>query len=1196
MANIGDLYDARTDRFTGQSVVTGSTEPLAVNSTPMESSREEFLVDATFYDRLALLVNDKELQLSVVLGLVVPEANISALIGQDDNNISPMNGVLLRTVLTLREQVGSVTDIKHLVSSHDGTISEGATHVVVGIEWGATVVVCLDQCGTGNPSEQHVSENLQQQLQILMSTLKSGTRPNSQVLSDINSTYAISCVSNGLSQDNQPYRASLENAIAILSDLPRLAHSVNDGKGTPQSFILMPLSLLTERSAIVPNGVEESILNQTLALFHDVQLAKHNFVDLSQYLNGRKNYLQDQEIGKIDEFFAGFQQAEKSLYDDVTTTVVAVRSGHVDQSRLADIHRAFSHGCYSHESLRAFFGSIEPMLQKTEFLDKLIREGIVIIGSSLTELSDITRNANVYILYATEDAKRQHPRVWEDNSCAFLDTVRQEKRKQRGKSDNSSVTTFAYIDCDIVRGANVDEQIAIYRYNHGKIVSRNVAEERAITASMNIAESSQKKQSFIARPMRRAVVEIPCPGASLRCSSSQRTWSCEVCKEQMEYGFDDNFYCSCGKAPVNAFSYRCNESQHGDDFHAFQPHVAKELVKNMKPFRELNILFLGETGVGKSTFINGFANYISYSTLSEAENSDNVCVIPTKFTMMNENYKEIEIKTGTADKNEDQQVGRSSTQMPKSYVFRRGKILVRIIDTPGIGDTRGIDHDRVNFQNIMTHLSNLDEINGICILLKPNNARLTVMFTFCIKELLTHLHRDACKNIVFCFTNSRGTFYKPGDTLPALRELILNSTDVDLQLRRETIYCIDNESVRFLAALNQGVKFSEDEKKNYSTSWEMSVKETERLVDYISSLPPHKVKNTLSLNDARRLIVALSRPLAEITSTIQNNIGVVEQRRQEVMESTKHKEDLNTKLYIPVIDLQTKPLNYPRTVCTAQKCVKHISVGGVQKIDYMHHCHPHCNLTGVQTNIVNCVALQQCAAMNQFHSCKHCGCSWSVHMHITYECTQVQTQIVDEAVERQIKDKATKIETTQQHLQSLQDRINKLEDEKRLVAEVSAQFGCFLKHNAIAPFNDAMSDYLEHLIQVERGKISAGGDRNNLAGLEKMKSMYEEEVKMLEKAINDPTSYINVPSAEKIKKLYDDLCRLEITGPMLKDVMNVAEAAGIGATQYSERRIQAYRKPPPYSYRMAVSQSPRGWAKVGHYVGRFLGFRPNWRP
>jgi len=1147
LANIGDLYDARTDRFTGQSIVTDSTGSPAVNSTPMESSRKEFLVDATSYDRLALLVNDKDLQLSVVLSLTVPERNIETLIGQDDINISPTNGFLLRTVTALREQVDSITDVKRLVSSSDITTNGSATHVVVGIVWGATVAVFLDHNDTGLTEQQSVSDNLQEHLQMLTSTLKSGSPPDSQVMSHIKSRYTVTCVSSGLTENNLPYRTSLENAVALLSNLPRLSRSGNYGKGSPQSFILMPLSLLTESSA--PSRVEESVVNQALSLFREVTVRELGLVGFSQSIAGRKNYLQGHEVCRIDKFLAEFQLAKKTLFDDVTSAVVAVRSGRPDQSRLSDILHEFSHSRYSADNLRAFSDSVKPTLEKIQFLDQLIHEGIVIIGDSLTDLRDITRNPDVYILYATDRAKEQHPLLWKENSSAFLDVVGQEKRKCRERtSGNSSPATFAYIDCDIVRGAHIDEGIAIYRYKRSLVVSRNVADELVARASLNIAASLQRKQRYTARPVKRALVELPCPGASRRCGNSQRIWSCDVCKEEMEYGFGDNFYCSCGRAPVNTFGYKCNGSYHGDDFLSFQPRVVKEHVRNMTPIRELNILHLGETGVGKSTWINGFANYILYSTLSEAENNDDV----SKFTMMSERFEEVVVQTGT-DRNEVE-VGQ--------YVFRLGINRVRIINTPGIGDTSGIDQDRINFQNIMTYLSSLDEINGICILLKPNNARLTVMFKFCIDELLTHLHRDACKNIVFCFTNARGTFYKPGDTLPPLRELIAKS-NIDLHLTENTVYCIDNESVRFLAALKQGIKFDGDEKKNYSTSWEMSVKETERLIEYISSLPSHKVKNTLSLNDARRLIVALSRLLAEITSTIQNNIGVIEQRRQEVMESTKHKEDLNTKLYIPVIDLQTTHLDPPRTVCTASSCVKHISVGDVQKTDYVTHCHPHCYClpSGVQTNVVNCVAVQKCQAMNESHNCRHCGCSWSVHMHITYDCTQVARQVVDQNVERQIREKATDIEKTKRHLQTIEDLIKALEDEKRQVANVSAKFACFLKHNAIATVSDVIADYLEHLIDAEKGRISAGADRSALKGLESMKTMYEEEVKILEKAINNSESGESVPTVEKIQKLYDNFCQLPITGPMLKGAMTTVETAGVGAMQKKEKEFTT----PPFT-------------------------------
>ena len=287
---------------------------------------------------------------------------------------------------------------------------------------------------------------------------------------------------------------------------------------------------------------------------------------------------------------------------------------------------------------------------------------------------------------------------------------------------------------------------------------------------------------------------------------------------------------------------------------------------------------------------------------------------------------------------------------------------------------------------------------------------------------------------------------------------------------------------------------------------------------------------------------------------------MIEQRRREIQGSRKHNADLIKDLYIPAIDLETTPLDHPRTVCTAQSCVKYIWVGGVKKIDYVTHSHPHCNCktTGVQPNTVNCVALQQCAAMDSRYHCKHCGCSWSVHMHITYETKQVPIKVEDGNVKKQIEDKASKIEIIKRHLQSLEDRIKKLEYEKLQVTKVSAKFACFLKHNAIAAYNDATLDYLQHLIEVEKGTVSAGGIQSRLDWLKEMKSVYEEEVKILEQAISNRKKSVHVPTTEEIKKLCDDLCCLEITGPMLKNTMKVAEAGNVGAMQHNEKRIKPF--------------------------------------
>ena len=151
-----------------------------------------------------------------------------------------------------------------------------------------------------------------------------------------------------------------------------------------------------------------------------------------------------------------------------------------------------------------------------------------------------------------------------------------------------------------------------------------------------------------------------------------------------------------------------------------------------------------------------------------------------------------------ADPNEDlKSHGQSATQFPQEHIIETNTAKFHLIDTPGIGDCRGIEKDKENFENILAFLTCYDKINAVVVLLKPNNARLTVAFRFCVLELLTHLHKSLVSNIIFAFTNSRGTFYRPGDSLPVLRRL-LKQRNINITLSPSTYFCFDNEAFRYL--------------------------------------------------------------------------------------------------------------------------------------------------------------------------------------------------------------------------------------------------------------------------------------------------------------------------------------------------------------------------------------------------------------
>ena len=381
--------------------------------------------------------------------------------------------------------------------------------------------------------------------------------------------------------------------------------------------------------------------------------------------------------------------------------------------------------------------------------------------------------------------------------------------------------------------------------------------------------------------------------------------------------------------------------------------------------REINILLLGQTGVGKSTFINAFANYIVYDTIQEVENIKMQVIIPASFTFANPvTFDEKTITLGEEDEHEkfcDQ--GQSSTQQCRSFVFPIGDRNLRFIDTPGIGDTRGIEQDTTNFQEILNYIAQYEHLNAVCILLKPNEERLNVLFRFCINELLRHLHVSARENLIFIFTNSRSTFFMPGSSIRILRELITQykkACNVDVPLSRDNAFLFDNEGFRYLALRKHDISLDEDQTESYIKSWDHSVKEYSRLMQYIVTRPLHAVCNTLSLNEAEQLIRKLSRPIAETTKLIEENIQLVEEHKKRMLEN-------------PHIALQGIPQNkvtitllkHPRTVCASEKCCAITEVDAEKKIEYLRICHDECYLKGIVQDTMNDPKLRECEVMDK---------------------------------------------------------------------------------------------------------------------------------------------------------------------------------------------------------------------------------------
>ena len=380
---------------------------------------------------------------------------------------------------------------------------------------------------------------------------------------------------------------------------------------------------------------------------------------------------------------------------------------------------------------------------------------------------------------------------------------------------------------------------------------------------------------------------------------------------------------------------------------------------------------MGQTGVGKTTFINALANYFVHDSLRQAAQDDIQVIIPSSFSFtMPETFEERNITFGERDPNEHPNSEiQSATQQCRSYVFPIGDRNLRLIDTPGIGDTRGLEQDEKNFSEILAYIAQYEHLNAVCVLLKPNEERLTVLLRFCINELLRHLHTSAAENLIFVLTNARTTFYAPGNTKKLLQTLLdqhQNQHNVTVPFSMANTFLFDNEAFRYLAILKHGMQLGDDQTESYTESWNRSVKEYSRLMRYIVTRPLHAVANTLSLNEAEQLVRKLPRPMAETANLIQQNLQLAQEHKKKVLENPEIAEQ-----GIPQNDGSVVRLTQPRTVCVSEKCCRVIEVNGETKVDYISKCHEDCYLKGVEQEKIADEKIEDCTAMNPFTGKQH---------------------------------------------------------------------------------------------------------------------------------------------------------------------------------------------------------------------------------
>uniref|UniRef100_A0A3B1IM44 AAA+ ATPase domain-containing protein n=1 Tax=Astyanax mexicanus TaxID=7994 RepID=A0A3B1IM44_ASTMX len=160
--------------------------------------------------------------------------------------------------------------------------------------------------------------------------------------------------------------------------------------------------------------------------------------------------------------------------------------------------------------------------------------------------------------------------------------------------------------------------------------------------------------------------------------------------------------------------------------------------------REINtqnkiILLVGETGTGKTTLINAIVNY-------------------TLGVKLNDVW--FDITEAAQNQTEDQSKSQTTEITVYEVFIQNNPISVVLIDTPGYGDTRGLEHDEMIAENLRKLFENdtgVKEIDAVCLVVKASQNRLSEKEVYVFDAVLSLFGKDIEKNIVIFATHSDGS-------------------------------------------------------------------------------------------------------------------------------------------------------------------------------------------------------------------------------------------------------------------------------------------------------------------------------------------------------------------------------------------------------------------------------------------------------
>ncbi|XP_057178008.1 uncharacterized protein LOC130546664 [Triplophysa rosa] len=264
------------------------------------------------------------------------------------------------------------------------------------------------------------------------------------------------------------------------------------------------------------------------------------------------------------------------------------------------------------------------------------------------------------------------------------------------------------------------------------------------------------------------------------------------------------------------------------------------------------ILLFGETGTGKSTFMNAMVNYImgvrwEHKIWLEIVNIPEVNIPFTGYPLSI--------------------ISQTTAVTVYEFFSQHSPFSLTIIDTPGFGDTKGSDKDKriaEALQQLFRSEDGIHEIHAVCLLLKSTDSRLHDRQLYVLDQILSLFGKDIEKNILLLFTQCSKK------SLP--KNKILNFIkDSGIKCAKRS----DGQYIYFHFDNCQSECYDEEDRESYKSSWDYGIENFRQFFDHLNGLHSKSLDMTKGVLRARKQLDAC-------VNNLKDRIKLAELRQTEL--------------------------------------------------------------------------------------------------------------------------------------------------------------------------------------------------------------------------------------------------------------------------------------------------------------------------